>query len=433
MYLSSKYVNIVSYQNHKEVSKIIRDKISVILIIYQLALIVLGLFFSPIEEIKLGFSKILQSPSILITDYIAIGGIGATFINAGLVGIIGIIVANLSKVKISGFVIAGIFTMSGFAMFGKNIFNILPVIGGVYLFSLLTKRPLKSYIAPCLFGTTLAPIVSQTAFGFEFGIFWGIFAGIIVGMLVSALAKHIYSLHLGFNLYNVGTTGGIVGTLYYIMLKGFGFKISPVMYWSKEYTGVLFPVLLLYFISFIILGLFLKGNIKELKKIFRETGRLITDFVEIGGIGSTLINMGILGLVGLMYVRLVGGDINGPVIAGIFTMVGFGALGKHIKNVIPIMLGVYLICIPKIWLHHEPGPLMASLFGTTLAPFSGRFGPIIGLLAGILHLPMVMHVGEMHGFMNLYNNGFSGGLVAIIIVALLRDLKPGLIEEEIRY
>ena len=46
---------------------------------------------------------------------------------------------------------------------------------------------------------------------------------------------------------------------------------------------------------------------------------------------------------------------------------------------------------------------------------------------------MVMHVGEMHGYMNLYNNGFSGGLVAIITVALVRDLKPGLIEEEIRY
>lgn len=423
----------VHNKNNEEVSEIIRNKILLILFIYQVALIILGFFLSPIEEIKTGLIKILNSPSILITDYMAIGGIGATFINAGLVGIIGIIASYLSRTKISGLVIAGIFTMSGFAMFGKNIFNVCPIIIGVYLFSLLTKRPLKNYIAPLLFGTTLAPTVSQTAFGFEFGIFWGILLGIIMGMLVSALAKHIYSLHLGFNLYNVGTTGGIVGTLYYIMLKGFGFKITPAMYWSSEYTGTLLPILLGYFISFIILGLFLKGDITGLRKILNESGRLITDFVEKGGIGSTLINMGVLGLIGLLYVRLVGGDINGPIIAGIFTMVGFGALGKHPKNVIPIMLGVYLICIPKIWLHHQPGPLMASLFGTTLAPFSGRFGLIVGLLAGVLHLPMVMHVGEMHGYMNLYNNGFSGGLVAIIIVALLRDLKPGLIEEEIRY
>ncbi len=411
----------------------IKDKILAILFIYQLALIVLGFFLSPIEEIKPGFIEILKSPSTLITDYITIGGLGATFINAGLVGIIGIIVAHLSRVKISGLIIAGIFTMSGFAMFGKNIFNICPVIGGVYLLSLLTRRPLKNYIAPCLFGTTLAPAVSQTAFGFEFGIFWGIFAGVIMGILVAALAKHVYSLHLGFNLYNVGTTGGIVGTLYYIMLKGFGFEISPVMHWSKEYTELLFPVLLVYLLSLIILGLFLDGNINSLKKITNENGRLITDFVEVGGTGSVLINMGLLGLIGLTYVKLVGGDINGPVIAGIFTMVGFGALGKHVKNVIPIMLGVYLMCIPKIWLHNEPGPLLAGLFGTTLAPFCGRFGPAIGLIAGALHLPMVMHVGEMHGYMNLYNNGFSGGLVAITIVALLRDLKPGLLEEEIKY
>jgi len=414
------------------VSKI-RDKILVILTVYQLALIIIGFVLSPFEEIRLGFINILKSPSILITDYIAIGGLGATFINAGLVGIAGIIVAYLSKAKISGLVIAGVFTMSGFAMFGKNILNIWPIIIGVCLFSFLTRRPLRNYIAPCLFGTTLAPTVSQTAFGFEFGIIWGIVIGIIMGILVSALAKHIYTLHMGFNLYNVGTTGGIVGTIYYIMLKGFGFKISPVMHWSKEYTELLLPILLIYFISFIILGLFLGGNLFGLKKIIKESGRLITDFVEMAGIGNVLINMGILGLLGLAYVKFVGGDINGPVIAGIFTIVGFGALGKHIKNVLPIMLGVYLICIPKIWLHSEPGPTLAALFGTALAPFSGRFGPFIGLLAGMLHLPMVMHVGEIHGYMNLYNNGFSGGLVAIIIVAILRDLKPGLIEEEIRY
>lgn len=411
----------------------IRDKIVLILAVYHLVLIAIGFLLSPIEEIKTGLINILKSPSILITDYIAIGGLGATFINAGLVGISGIIVAYLSKTKISGLVIAGVFTMSGFAMFGKNIFNIWPVITGVYLFSLLTKRPLRNYTAPCLFGTTLAPTVSQTAFGLEFGIIWGIIIGLIMGMLVSALAKHVYSLHMGFNLYNVGITGGLVGTIYYIMLKGFGFKISPVMYWSKEHTELLLPILLIYFISFIILGLLLGGNTAGLKRILKEDGRLITDFVEVAGLGSVFINMGIIGLLGLAYVKLVGGDINGPVIAGIFTMIGFGALGKHIKNIVPIMLGVYLICIPKVWLHSDPGSILAALFGTTLAPFSGRFGFIIGLLAGALHLPMVMHVGEMHGYMNLYNNGFSGGLVAIIIVAILKDLKPGLIEKEIRY
>jgi len=427
---------LLCYYSYKskieEVSKI-GKRILIILTIYHLALILIGFFLSPVEEIKAGLINILRSPSILITDYIAIGGLGATFVNSGLVGLSGVLVAYLSGAKISGLVIAGVFTMSGFAMFGKNIFNIWPIIGGVCLFSLFTKRPLKNYIAPCLFGTTLAPTVSQTAFGFEFGIIWGIVIGIIMGLLVSALAKHIYSLHMGFNLYNVGTTGGIVGTIYYIMLKGFGFKISPAMHWSKEHTEILFPILLVYFVSFIILGLFLGGNLTGLKKILRENGRLITDFVETAGLGSAFVNMGILGLIGLAYVKFVGGDINGPVIAGIFTIIGFGSLGKHIKNVIPIMLGVYLICIPKIWLHSDPGPILAGLFGTTLAPFSGRFGPLIGLLAGALHLPMVMHVGEMHGYMNLYNNGFSGGLVAIIIVALVRDLKPGLIEEEIRY
>lgn len=51
-----------------------------------------------------------------------------------------------------------------------------------------------------------------------------------------------------------------------------------------------------------------------------------------------------------------------------------------------------------------------SLFATTMAPISMQFGLPVGMLAGFLHLVVVHNVGVMHGGMNLYNNGFSGGL-----------------------
>ena len=95
---------------------------------------------------------------------------------------------------------------------------------------------------------------------------------------------------------------------------------------------------------------------------------------------------------------------------------GFGALGQHPRNILPIMIGVYLVCIPLVWSHSDPGPLLAALFCTCLAPLSGRFGFFAGLAAGALHLPMVMHVGGLHGYMNLYNNGFAGGLVMLLLV-----------------
>jgi len=127
---------------------------------------------------------------------------------------------------------------------------------------------------------------------------------------------------------------------------------------------------------------------------------------------------------------LVGGDINGATLAGIFTVTGFGALGKHPRNILPIMIGVFLICFPKVWSHADPGPLLAALFCTTLAPLAGKFGFLAGLLAGVLHLPMVMHVGSMHGYMNLYNNGFAGGLAMLIIIGFIKGLWPQLLEDE---
>jgi len=112
------------------------------------------------------------------------------------------------------------------------------------------------------------------------------------------------------------------------------------------------------------------------------------------------------------------------VLAGIFTVVGFGALGKHPRNILPIMIGVYLICFPKVWDHADPGPLLSVLFCTTLAPFAGKFGFFAGIIAGMLHLPMVMHVGGIHGYMNLYNNGFAGGLAMLIIIGFVKELWP---------
>ena len=47
-------------------------------------------------------------------------------------------------------------------------------------------------------------------------------------------------------------------------------------------------------------------------------------------------------------------------------VVAFGALGKHSRNILPIMLGVYLMCDITHWSHNEYGPLLAALFCTTL-------------------------------------------------------------------
>lgn len=411
-----------------------RNRITMIVLFFSLSLFVTGFFVNTPAEILNGEWKIITSPGILITDYIALANLGAAMVNAGLVTLMGLGLAWLINARFNGYFLAGIFTIAGFAFFGKNPFNILPIILGVYLYDrFFSHQPMQSLIAPLLFGTTLAPVVSQIAFGFGTGWKWlvlGIIIGIISGIIVAALMRHIYTFHMGYNLYNTGTTGGFVATVIYMFLKGFGFNIEPAFYWSTEHTTFLTIFTVIFLCLVILLGFIFGGSLAGYKTILKNSGRLTADFVEISDLGTTLINMGVVGLIALGYIHFVGGDVNGATMAGVFTVFAFGALGKHPRNILPIMLGVYLMCIPKIWLHAEPGPLLAALFCTTLAPLAGKFGILAGIIAGALHLPMVMHVGSLHGFMNLYNNGFAGGLAMLIIVGFIKGLNPEILEDK---
>ena len=411
-----------------------RKRITLLIVIFAFSMLVLAFIVNSPMEVLTGELEIITSPSILITDYIAYANLGAAFFNAGLVTLIGLGLAWIIRARFNGYLLSAIFTLAGFAFFGKNIFNILPIFIGVYVYDrLFNQQPMKDLIAPLLFGTTLGPIVSQVAFGFDFG-WWGLIGGIVLGILcgvlLAALMNHIYSFHMGYNLYNTGTTGGFVATVVYITMRGFGLEIKSAFYWATEYTGFLTWYVLGVMLFLIVLGLIWGARFSQYKKLWAESGRLASDYVVITDLGTTLVNMGLVGLIGLAYVLLVKGDLNGATLAGIFTVTGFGALGKHPRNILPIMAGVYLSCFTHIWEHAEPGPLLAALFCTTLAPLAGRFGIIAGIIAGALHLPMVMHVGSLHGFMNLYNNGFAGGLAMLLIVGFIKGFKPALLKDD---
>ena len=404
-----------------------KTRITALVLIFSLSWIVTGFLVNKPAEVFAGEWKIITSPGILITDYIALANLGAALFNAGLVTLMGLGLAWIIKADFNGYLLAGLFTLSGFAFFGKNPLNILPIILGVYLYdTFFSHEPIKNLIAPLLFGSTLGPVVGQIAFGFDLG--WAglalsIAVGIFSGVLLAGLMRHIYTFHMGYNLYNTGTTGGFVATVIYMFLRGFGLDIESAFFWSTEYTGFLTAMTLACLALTVILGFAWGGSLAGYRKIWHNSGRLTADFVEISDLGTTLVNMGVVGLIALGYIHLVGGDVNGATLAGVFTVYAFGALGKHPRNIVPIMLGVYLMCIPNIWVHAEPGPLLAALFCTTLAPLAGKFGLWAGIAAGALHLPMVMHVGSLHGFMNLYNNGFAGGLAMLIIVGFIKGLK----------
>jgi hypothetical protein len=388
-----------------------------LLIGYMLILIAWGVLHNP-AAIPAGLLRIAQSPGILVSDYVAIGGLGAAFVNAGVVGLMGLLLAYVTGATLSGPTIAATFTIAGFGFFGKTWWSIWPVILGVFLFSRVTRNPFKNYILVALYGTALAPVVTQVAFGLGWGLIPGIAFGIVVGFLLPPIAVYMLRLHQGFNIYNVGLSCGFLGLFVTALLTGSGAEIASQFHWAEHHNGSLGAFLGVYAATFLVVGLILNRGLSGTRDLLREAGTLPTDFVDIHGAGPVLINMGAIGLIGWGYILLVGGAFNGPTLGGVFTMIGFAAFGKHVFNVPPVMVGVYLGS-QLMWAPSDAGPLLAALFATTLAPISGQFGLGLGFLAGIVHLMLVMRTGAWHAGLNLYNNGFAGGLTATLFVSLI--------------
>ncbi|MFA5527571.1 MAG: DUF1576 domain-containing protein [Peptostreptococcales bacterium] len=401
-----------------------RKKTEFVVLFYILAVLITGLSLQSFDELIRGMINIFKIPGNLITDYMVIAGIGPAFVNAALVALIGYILLIINKVPFTGRAIAAIFTMMGFALMGKNVWSILPIIAGVYIYGQLTRHKFGDIIYFALFGTALAPLVTQSAFVFGWGIIGGIIIGILAGMIMAPVGAHVLAFHEGYNLYNVGLAAGFIGLVFFNILRTYGYDCVTTAIWGTEFDREIKLFSIIFFASMILMGILIdKNGIKNYHKILKEPGTLVTDFVNISGLGTTLINMGLVGFVGVAYIALIGGNFNGPTLCGLMTMMGFGSFGKHPFNIIPIMVGVWLATFFSIYEHNSPGPLLAGLFGTTLAPLSGRFGPLVGILAGYAHLSIVSFIGVVHGGLNLYNNGLAAGFVAAFFIAIVKGTK----------
>jgi len=397
-------------------------KIELITLPYLGFFLITGLFMQPFSQLLEGLINIFTAPGVLLTDYILIAGLGPALVNASLVGFLGYFLLIFSGATLNGLSVAAIYTLFGFGLFGKTIWSILPIMLGVFIYSRLSGQSMATNVYAALFGTALAPFVTQTAFGFRLGLIPGILIGIIAGFLVAPIAKHAFTFHQGYNLYNIGFASGLVGLLILSILRAFNLDSQGIILWSTEYDDLLRILVIGMFAFMLGLGAFLsRTELLDYKKILKHAGRPAVDFTEEAKLGHTLINMALVGLIGVVYIELVNGNYNGPSLGGLYTMVGFAAFGKHPFNVTPIMLGVWLATAFSIYSPADPGPMVAALFGTALAPVAGDFGPKIGILAGIIHLFIVTQIGVVHGGLNLYNNGFSAGFVAAIFLAFKKD------------
>jgi len=395
-----------------------------LLAICPVIFIVIGFCVSTPGDIYHGLWRILTSRDTLLTDYIGLGGMGAAFVNAGLLTLLALLVYWRSGVQIVGASIACLFLVLGFALFGKNLLNIWGIILGVWLYSKYRGESFSTHINTAFFGAALAPICSEILFSTTMpralSAPLAVVTTLLMGFILVPTAAQLFKAHMGFTLYNIGFTAGIIGTLVVAIYISYGFVPEPVFIWTSGNNAFLGAMLFLIFGSMMAGGIFMDRRSPALEwLLMRRTGQSPTNFVADFGMGPTLLNMGFTGAIGTAYVLVVGGDLNGPTMGAILSIVGFAAAGKHPRNMIPIMAGVFLASLTKSWNAHDASPVLAALFGTTLAPIAGRFGWHWGLVAGFVHSSVAQSVGGIHGGLVLYNNGFAAGLVACILVPVI--------------
>ena len=392
------------------------------------------------ENILWGLYQIVTTEDALITDYVRIAGVGAALVNSALVTGIAVSVLYLSGDRLNGMTMVEIGLMAGFSLFGKNFINIWPILMGAWLYAKVRREPVGGYMGIGLMATALAPIVSYIALDNGWGgPIEGMLVGLVIGFIMPPLATYTYRIQNGMNLYNVGFACGLVAFICVPLMSSLGADPTTHYRWAQGYN-LTFGVMLGALCGGLILaGLFackkpVWAAWAGYRRLLRTSGRAPSDYLRMFGPAPVLINTGVNGLIGMAYILLTGGDLNGPTVGGILTIMGFSAFGKHARNIVPVMAGVALGSVVMDWSLNDSAVQLACLFCTTLAPVSGYFGWPYGVLAGFIHSSVVLYTGSPVAGMNLYNNGFSGGLVAIVlyptIIAIARHRKPILQEED---
>lgn len=397
-----------------------------------LAAVIVG----PVSGLLPGLWKIITVQDLLITDYCYVAGPGPALLNASLVLAAAMVAVRLSGEQMNGFTIVQMGLMAGFSLFGKNIANIWPMLLGGWLYARYRKEPFAKYVSAALLSTALSPLVSYLAFGsVRANVLLGLAAGVAIGFLLPPLSAYTYRIQNGMNLYNMGFACGLCAMMIVPVMIATGDHPVTALYWAKQYNGTFAALLTILCLGLILIGFFGSGRPvwavwAGYRRLLSTTGRAPSDYLRMFGAGAVAVNAGVNGLVAMGYILLIGGQLNGPTVGAVLTVMGFSAYGKHLRNILPIMAGVWLGATVLSRSVNAPSLQIAALFGTTLAPVAGHFGWPYGVLAGFIHSALVLQTGGPVAGLNLYNNGFSGGLIATVlyptITAVARHKRPHL-------
>ncbi len=389
-----------------------------------------------------GLWAIVSNPGKVSTNYFALGGYAATFLNMGLVTLISLLLFIVFKGTPNNVSTLAVLLTAGFGSWGINVLNIWPTIFGVMVYGLVKKEKFGGLVNAMLFSTGIAPIISDLlvrypnaeVIGFNFpGLLLALGVGFVIGFFLPAGLAFSPNVHKGFDLYSaavpIGMTSFFLNATFYKTL-GVALPAAPGAETLQVASASIVNIFCLVVFGLCVVFAFAMGCKPK------DYWRLLTDPDQVKNFSSTygnatfLMNVGIYGLFILGYYNLIGASFNGVTFGIIFCMLCTCNSGSHPGNVWPIMLGYVIAATVFGWLSTLVGGsfslainaqaiVIGLCYANGLSPIADKYGWQYGCLAAIMHYLLVTSVPNMHGGFCLYNGGFTAALICLILVPQL--------------
>lgn len=399
-----------------------------------------------------GFWKIMSGTCKISTNYFALGGFSATFLNMGLVGLICTALCLLPGAKPNNVTTLGVLLTVGFGSWGINPLNMIPTVLGVALYCLVKKEKLGAMSNAMMYSTGIAPLISDLLFrypGAEYmgfnglGLGLALFIGVVIGFFLPAGLGHAPNIHKGYDHYSAAVPIGMTAfflraALYNVML---GWKLADLGALSTmgALDVVSWPMTNIFcFVVFglcILFALLMGCTPKDYWNLMKDSGHGVSFTTKYGN-APFLMNVGVFGLMIVAYFNLAGAIDGANVWTGmtfgiVFCMLATCNSGSHPGNVWPIMAGYMIASFLFGWIFKLLGGetygltigsqsiLIGLCYANGLSPIAGKYGVGYGMLAAGLHYLLVTAVPDMHGGFCLYNGGFTAALICLVFVPQL--------------
>lgn len=382
------------------------DIIFIFLLTYGLSITLAAFFLASPEKLISGMEEIVRSPSNLITDYVHIAGVGAAFLNSGLVTLSSLFLLRKHKHHFCSLTVSVIMMLSGFSFFGKNIVNSAPIILGCLIYLRIHHSGRQDLLVMGLLSTCLSPIVSTIYCAPDHSAisnkFIALVAGLLIGYTILPIFEFLKVHTKELNLYNMGFSAGFIGVIGNLTTRNIlAIKIVPHDLSFEHHHALLIFLAALFTLPFLVFLYFYKKNIDRSKHLFLDLKKIA--------------RFSLYGYLAVIFTLLLKVPLSGILVGAILTFAGFSMYNFKFRYFFFPALGVFLTALLLYRDAATTNNIVIILFASTLSPMTRKYGLVTGTLSGTLFSLITRNTQYLTAGINLYNCGFAGGITVLLM------------------